>query len=87
MKVAIAAAVVGSVTSDALRRIRGAARRGRLCQLGAGHVMVIAADVAAWRKRGLGMPGERRIRIAADAGRGARLSADECRGINTEGGT
>ena len=81
MKVAIAPAVVESTNCDALRRIRAAARRGWRCRLRAGHVLVIAADIAAWRERGLGGYAERRIRLAADARCGVRLSAEECRDI------
>ena len=81
MKVALDPALVDGTNRDALRRIRAAARRGWSCRLPSGSVMVIAADLDAWRERGLDAGAERRIRHAGADARGVRLTVEECRDI------
>ena len=81
MNVALDRGLVHSTNRDAMRRIRAAARRGWSCRLPAGTVMVIAADLDAWRARGLDPGAERRIRLAGAGCCGVRLSVDECRDI------
>ena len=81
MNVVIDPAVAAATNRDALRRIRIAARRGIACRLTAGHVMIIAADLDAWRGHGLDTLAEQRIRRADADFRGARLTAGECRDI------
>lgn len=85
MTVTLAPALVDSTNRDTLRRIRAAWMRGWTCRLPAGFVTVMAADIDAWRGRGLTERAATRVTRAASDRRGVRLSPYECRRIVAEG--